>query len=137
MWRSCRHPLRRRRRRRGRCHRSAALKKPHKAPALHPPASPASESSPHRRACWPRWVHEHTDRNTDTYKLKQTNMSHKCLVSLFQEIEDINRWGMDVFKIAEFSGNRPLTVLMFSIFQVEESLQTCSLHKKGEKRIRK
>lgn len=49
-------------------------------------------------------------------------MSYKCSVSLLQEIEDINRWGLDIFKIAEFSGNRPLTVIMFSIFQVEESL---------------
>lgn len=35
-----------------------------------------------------------------------------------QEIEDINRWGLDIFKIAEFSGNRPLTVMMYSVFQV-------------------
>ncbi|XP_053178093.1 cAMP-specific 3',5'-cyclic phosphodiesterase 4D-like isoform X3 [Scomber japonicus] len=43
---------------------------------------------------------------------------------LAKEIEDINRWGMDVFKIAEFSGNRPLTVLMFSIFQERDLLKT-------------
>lgn len=36
-----------------------------------------------------------------------------------QEIEDINRWGMDIFKLAEHSGNRPLTVIMYSIFQVK------------------
>ena len=27
-------------------------------------------------------------------------------------------WGLDVFKVAELSGNRPLTAIMFSIFQV-------------------
>ncbi|XP_062280697.1 cAMP-specific 3',5'-cyclic phosphodiesterase 4D-like isoform X1 [Scomber scombrus] len=43
---------------------------------------------------------------------------------LAKEIEDINRWGMDVFKIAEFSGNRPLTVIMFSIFQERDLLKT-------------
>lgn len=35
-----------------------------------------------------------------------------------QELEDTNKWGLNVFKVAEYSGNRPLTVLMYSIFQV-------------------
>lgn len=35
-----------------------------------------------------------------------------------QELEDVNRWGIDIFKISEFSGNRPLTVTMYTIFQV-------------------
>ncbi|KAJ8270110.1 hypothetical protein GJAV_G00110460 [Gymnothorax javanicus] len=36
---------------------------------------------------------------------------------LAKELEDINRWGVDIFKIAEYSGNRPLTVSMYAIFQ--------------------
>ncbi|XP_055020790.1 cAMP-specific 3',5'-cyclic phosphodiesterase 4D-like isoform X2 [Boleophthalmus pectinirostris] len=47
---------------------------------------------------------------------------HETLLS--QEIEDINRWGLDIFKIAEFSGNRPLTVVMYSIFQERDLLKT-------------
>ncbi|KAM9848263.1 3',5'-cyclic-AMP phosphodiesterase 4C-like isoform 2-T2 [Aulostomus maculatus] len=43
---------------------------------------------------------------------------------LAKEIEDINRWGMDIFKISELSGNRPLTVIMFSIFQERDLLKT-------------
>uniref|UniRef100_A0A3Q3DVL5 Phosphodiesterase n=1 Tax=Hippocampus comes TaxID=109280 RepID=A0A3Q3DVL5_HIPCM len=43
---------------------------------------------------------------------------------LASEIEDLNRWGLDVFKIAEHSGNRPLTVIMFSIFQERDLLKT-------------
>ncbi|XP_068175931.1 3',5'-cyclic-AMP phosphodiesterase 4C-like isoform X2 [Antennarius striatus] len=43
---------------------------------------------------------------------------------LAKEIEDINRWGLDIFKIAEFSGNRPLTVIMFSVFQERDLLKT-------------
>lgn len=35
-----------------------------------------------------------------------------------QELEDTNKWGLDVFKVAEYSGNRPLTAIMYSIFQV-------------------
>lgn len=41
---------------------------------------------------------------------------------LLKEIEDINRWGLDIFKIAEYSGNRPLTVVMYSVFQVRAFL---------------
>uniref|UniRef100_A0A673C7N7 Phosphodiesterase n=1 Tax=Sphaeramia orbicularis TaxID=375764 RepID=A0A673C7N7_9TELE len=47
---------------------------------------------------------------------------HESLLS--KEIEDINRWGLDIFKIAEFSGNRPLTVIMYSIFQERDLLKT-------------
>ncbi|KAJ7993321.1 hypothetical protein DPEC_G00271210 [Dallia pectoralis] len=44
-------------------------------------------------------------------------------VQLAKEFEDINRWGLDIFKVAEFSGNRPLTVVMYSIFQERELLK--------------
>ncbi|XP_069834049.1 3',5'-cyclic-AMP phosphodiesterase 4C isoform X2 [Dendropsophus ebraccatus] len=36
---------------------------------------------------------------------------------LAKEIEETNKWGLDIFKVAEYSGNRPLTVIMYSIFQ--------------------
>ncbi|EAW84676.1 phosphodiesterase 4C, cAMP-specific (phosphodiesterase E1 dunce homolog, Drosophila), isoform CRA_b [Homo sapiens] len=36
---------------------------------------------------------------------------------LAKELEDTNKWGLDVFKVAELSGNRPLTAIIFSIFQ--------------------
>lgn len=41
-----------------------------------------------------------------------------CPVLVFQELEDVNKWGLNVFKVTEFSGNRPLTVMMYTIFQV-------------------
>ncbi|XP_008944046.1 PREDICTED: cAMP-specific 3',5'-cyclic phosphodiesterase 4D-like, partial [Merops nubicus] len=40
------------------------------------------------------------------------------------ELEDTNKWGLDVFKVAEYSGNRPLTVLMYSIFQERDLMKT-------------
>ncbi|XP_008101086.1 3',5'-cyclic-AMP phosphodiesterase 4D isoform X7 [Anolis sagrei] len=43
---------------------------------------------------------------------------------LAKELEDVNKWGLQVFKIAEFSGNRPLTVIMYTIFQERELLKT-------------
>ncbi|XP_016331911.1 cAMP-specific 3',5'-cyclic phosphodiesterase 4C-like isoform X1 [Sinocyclocheilus anshuiensis] len=50
------------------------------------------------------------------------NTQHESLLA--EELEDINRWGIDIFKIAEFSGNRPLTVIMYTIFQERDLLKT-------------
>ncbi|XP_023699539.1 3',5'-cyclic-AMP phosphodiesterase 4C isoform X4 [Paramormyrops kingsleyae] len=44
--------------------------------------------------------------------------------SLAKELEDINRWGLDTFKISEYSSNRPLTVVMYSIFQERDLLKS-------------
>uniref|UniRef100_A0A3P8YZB6 Phosphodiesterase n=1 Tax=Esox lucius TaxID=8010 RepID=A0A3P8YZB6_ESOLU len=43
---------------------------------------------------------------------------------LAKELEDVNRWGIDIFKISEYSGNRPLTVAMYSVFQERELLKS-------------
>ncbi|XP_041861366.1 cAMP-specific 3',5'-cyclic phosphodiesterase 4D-like isoform X3 [Melanotaenia boesemani] len=50
------------------------------------------------------------------------NTPHENLLA--KEIEEINRWGIDIFKLAEYSGNRPLTVIMYSIFQERDLLKT-------------
>lgn len=33
----------------------------------------------------------------------------------------MNKWGLQVFRVAELSGNRPLTVIMHTIFQASNS----------------
>ncbi|XP_055007796.1 cAMP-specific 3',5'-cyclic phosphodiesterase 4D-like isoform X1 [Boleophthalmus pectinirostris] len=43
---------------------------------------------------------------------------------LAKELEDINRWGIDIFKISEYSGSRPLTVTMYTIFQERDLLKS-------------
>ncbi|KAJ8006040.1 hypothetical protein DPEC_G00124140 [Dallia pectoralis] len=43
---------------------------------------------------------------------------------LAKELEDVNKWGLNVFKVTEFSGNRPLTVIMHTIFQERDLLKT-------------
>nr|XP_020636712.1 cAMP-specific 3',5'-cyclic phosphodiesterase 4C isoform X3 [Pogona vitticeps] len=43
---------------------------------------------------------------------------------LAKELEDVNCWGLNVFKIAEYSGHRPLTVILHSIFQERDLLKT-------------
>ncbi|KAM4574060.1 3',5'-cyclic-AMP phosphodiesterase 4C isoform 2-T2 [Fundulus diaphanus] len=50
------------------------------------------------------------------------NTPHESMLA--KEIEDLNRWGMDIFKLAEYAGNRPLTVVMYSIFQERDLLKT-------------
>ncbi|KAM6948818.1 3',5'-cyclic-AMP phosphodiesterase 4C-like isoform 2-T2 [Aplochiton taeniatus] len=46
----------------------------------------------------------------------------ECLLA--KELEDINRWGVDIFKVSEYSGHRPLTVSMYSIFQERDLLKS-------------
>ncbi|XP_059200292.1 cAMP-specific 3',5'-cyclic phosphodiesterase 4C isoform X1 [Centropristis striata] len=43
---------------------------------------------------------------------------------LAKELEDVDRWGIDIFKVSEYSGNRPLTVTMYTIFQERELLKS-------------
>ncbi|XP_030608393.1 cAMP-specific 3',5'-cyclic phosphodiesterase 4D isoform X4 [Archocentrus centrarchus] len=43
---------------------------------------------------------------------------------LAKELEDIDRWGIDIFKVSEYSGSRPLTVTMYTIFQERDLLKS-------------
>ncbi|XP_021234400.1 cAMP-specific 3',5'-cyclic phosphodiesterase 4C isoform X5 [Numida meleagris] len=43
---------------------------------------------------------------------------------LAKELQNTNKWGLNIFKVAEYSGNRPLTVLMYSIFQERDLMKT-------------
>ncbi|XP_061775776.1 cAMP-specific 3',5'-cyclic phosphodiesterase 4D isoform X3 [Nerophis ophidion] len=43
---------------------------------------------------------------------------------LAKELDDVNRWGIDIFKVSEYSGNRPLTVTMYTIFQERDLLKS-------------
>uniref|UniRef100_A0A3B4DIR1 Phosphodiesterase n=1 Tax=Pygocentrus nattereri TaxID=42514 RepID=A0A3B4DIR1_PYGNA len=42
---------------------------------------------------------------------------------LAKELEEIHKWGVDIFKISEYSGNRPLTVTMYTVFQERDLLK--------------
>ncbi|XP_036382324.1 cAMP-specific 3',5'-cyclic phosphodiesterase 4D isoform X2 [Megalops cyprinoides] len=60
-----------------------------------------------------------TNSNIPRFGVKTENED-----SLAKELEDINKWGLNVFKVTEFSGNRPLTVIMYTIFQERDLLKT-------------
>uniref|UniRef100_A0A672QKW4 Phosphodiesterase n=1 Tax=Sinocyclocheilus grahami TaxID=75366 RepID=A0A672QKW4_SINGR len=41
-----------------------------------------------------------------------------------QELNDLNKWGLNIFHVAEYSNNRPLSCTMFAIFQERDLLKT-------------
>uniref|UniRef100_A0A8C5HR70 Phosphodiesterase n=1 Tax=Gouania willdenowi TaxID=441366 RepID=A0A8C5HR70_GOUWI len=43
---------------------------------------------------------------------------------LSKDLEDINKWGLNIFKVAEHSQNRPLTCVMYAIFQERDLMRT-------------
>uniref|UniRef100_A0A3Q3QC42 Phosphodiesterase n=1 Tax=Monopterus albus TaxID=43700 RepID=A0A3Q3QC42_MONAL len=43
---------------------------------------------------------------------------------LSKDLEDINKWGLNIFKVAEHSHNRPLTCVMYTIFQERDLMRT-------------
>ncbi|XP_049601416.1 3',5'-cyclic-AMP phosphodiesterase 4C isoform X4 [Syngnathus scovelli] len=44
--------------------------------------------------------------------------------ALARELNDLNKWGLNIFRVAEFSNNRPLSCIMFAIFQERDLLKT-------------
>ncbi|XP_071992894.1 3',5'-cyclic-AMP phosphodiesterase 4D isoform X6 [Engystomops pustulosus] len=60
-----------------------------------------------------------TNSNIPRFGVKSENEE-----SLAKELEDVNKWGLNIFKVAEYSGNRPLTVVIHTIFQERELLKT-------------
>ncbi|KAM4604834.1 3',5'-cyclic-AMP phosphodiesterase 4B-like [Polymixia lowei] len=43
---------------------------------------------------------------------------------LSKDLEDINKWGLNIFRVAEHSHNRPLTCIMYTIFQERDLMRT-------------
>uniref|UniRef100_A0A8D3EF65 Phosphodiesterase n=1 Tax=Scophthalmus maximus TaxID=52904 RepID=A0A8D3EF65_SCOMX len=43
---------------------------------------------------------------------------------LAKEFEHLDRWSFNIFRVAEFSNNRPLSCIMYAIFQERELLKT-------------
>uniref|UniRef100_A0A672T2P1 Phosphodiesterase n=1 Tax=Sinocyclocheilus grahami TaxID=75366 RepID=A0A672T2P1_SINGR len=43
---------------------------------------------------------------------------------LSKDLEDINKWGLNIFKVSEHSHHRPLTCIMYAIFQERDLIKT-------------
>ncbi|XP_069087919.1 3',5'-cyclic-AMP phosphodiesterase 4A isoform X1 [Pleurodeles waltl] len=44
--------------------------------------------------------------------------------ALGKELDNLNKWGLNIFRVAEYTNNRPLSCIMYSIFQERELLKT-------------
>uniref|UniRef100_A0A8C5AKI7 Phosphodiesterase n=1 Tax=Gadus morhua TaxID=8049 RepID=A0A8C5AKI7_GADMO len=44
--------------------------------------------------------------------------------ALARELDDLNKWGLNIFSVAEFSNNRPLSCMMFAVFQERDLMKT-------------
>uniref|UniRef100_A0A8C6QGY1 Phosphodiesterase n=1 Tax=Nannospalax galili TaxID=1026970 RepID=A0A8C6QGY1_NANGA len=66
----------------------------------------------------------HHDVNLPTATVPRFGVQTDQEGQLAKELEDTNKWGLDVFRVAELSGNRPLTAVIFSIFQERDLLKT-------------
>ncbi|XP_029441106.1 cAMP-specific 3',5'-cyclic phosphodiesterase 4A isoform X3 [Rhinatrema bivittatum] len=44
--------------------------------------------------------------------------------TLGKELEDLNKWGLNTFRVSEFSSQRPLGCIMYSVFQERDLLKT-------------
>ncbi|XP_055520237.1 cAMP-specific 3',5'-cyclic phosphodiesterase 4B isoform X2 [Leucoraja erinacea] len=68
---------------------------------------------------------------THSCSLKVTNSSIPRLgvktqqeEALITELNDLNKWGLNIFRVSEFSNNRPLSCIMYAIFQERNLLKT-------------
>ncbi|XP_071372504.1 3',5'-cyclic-AMP phosphodiesterase 4B-like isoform X1 [Centroberyx affinis] len=43
---------------------------------------------------------------------------------LSKDLENINKWGLNIFRVADHSHNRPLTCIMYTIFQERDLMRT-------------
>ncbi|XP_035269186.1 cAMP-specific 3',5'-cyclic phosphodiesterase 4B isoform X4 [Anguilla anguilla] len=43
---------------------------------------------------------------------------------LSKELEDLNKWGLNIFTVSEYSQHRPLTCIMYAIFQERDLMKT-------------
>uniref|UniRef100_A0A8C7ZC17 Phosphodiesterase n=1 Tax=Oryzias sinensis TaxID=183150 RepID=A0A8C7ZC17_9TELE len=43
---------------------------------------------------------------------------------LSKELDELNKWGLNIFTVSEYSNNRPLTCIMYAIFQERDLLKT-------------
>lgn len=88
---------------------------------------PASASSTAQKARSPRTMSQisgfkrplmHTNSFTsDRLPLYGVETPHEATLGAM--LNDINTWGIDIFKIGTLSNNRPLTCVAYQIFQVE------------------
>ncbi|XP_043941508.1 cAMP-specific 3',5'-cyclic phosphodiesterase 4B isoform X2 [Protopterus annectens] len=66
-------------------------------------------------------MHSSSLTNTSIYRFGVQTDKEELLA---KELEDLNKWGLNIFKVAEYSMSRPLTCIMHAIFQERDLLKT-------------
>jgi len=51
----------------------------------------------------------------------------ECLRYYLQLLSDIDKWGIDIFRIGELSNNRPLTCVAYTAFQSRDLLKSLAI----------
>ena len=41
-----------------------------------------------------------------------------CGLHLCQELENLNKWGLNIFRVSDYAGGRSLSCIMYTVFQV-------------------
>ena len=72
-------------------------------------------------------LHHTNSLSTMTTKVPKYGVHTSHEEELSRYLDNIDVWGIDVFKISEFSNLRPLTAVTFTVFQVSD--QSNSRHK--------
>lgn len=110
---------RRRRRRTNPCLRSVGWKSCNTPQASQTLISLALVLKQRQRMSWLRCVHvSYVSVKNEIQAGGRVFTTATVSFVVLQELEHVNKWGLNVFKISEFSGNQPLTVMMYTIFQV-------------------
>ncbi|GAB6033422.1 hypothetical protein CHUAL_013307 [Chamberlinius hualienensis] len=63
-------------------------------------------------------------------KLPRHGVETPFELELGKLLEEVNNWGIDVFKIAEYSNHRPLTAVTYAIFQERDLMKTFKIPNK-------
>ena len=65
------------------------------------------------------------DRVTNTSELLEKSLEGPglkglltCGLRLHQELENLNKWGLNIFRVSDYAGGRSLSCIMYTIFQV-------------------
>ncbi|KQL03146.1 cAMP-specific 3',5'-cyclic phosphodiesterase 4B [Amazona aestiva] len=59
-----------------------------------------------------------------TQKDREKKKKQQLMTQISGELEDLNKWGLNIFNVARYSHNRPLTCIMYAIFQERDLLKT-------------
>ncbi|KAF7253205.1 cAMP-specific 3',5'-cyclic phosphodiesterase 4B [Varanus komodoensis] len=63
-----------------------------------------------------------TEKEDHLAKARAQNLRPSHFV--LPELEDLNKWGLNIFNVARYSHSRPLTCIMYAIFQERDLLKT-------------